>query len=354
MELHSIGRGLPEDSIAIPFRKLPAGRTTIAIRKGVQNNLLIRTWGGIGDQICSEPTLRYALKNFKDVKITLASEMPELFSHLNFHDVYDLRKETPIWDDYISFQTIAPLDDLVWQFANHMVTNCVDFPSICAFRMQLPIKDRVVYLRGYVKDDSSIWPTLDLITQKIGKYVIIHAGRHWSSKTFPSDWWNSTLDAIKKTGLTPVLIGKEGTDKMDNQGTVDVETKDCIDLRNKTTIQETIWLLQRAAVVVCNDSSPLHMAVTGNAWIGCIATVKHPDFIFHWRFPGSDIPTWSWRQESLNVGGMWERFDGLPNKDNKVDLDHCEESLLRTWLPEPESVALWCQEKMNDYLGTIL
>lgn len=356
MELHSTGVRLPEDSIAIPFRKLPAGRTTIAVRKGVQNNLLIRTWGGIGDQICSEPTLRYALKHFKDVKITLASELPELFSHLKFHDVYDLRKESPIWDDYICFQTIAPLDDLVWQFANHMVTHCVDFTSICAFRMQLPVNDRVVKLEVPAPGmDTIVRQTMHDIALNPENYVIVHAGRHWPSKTFPADWWNEALESIIDQQLVPILIGKEGVDKMDNQGTVQVDTRGCIDLRNKTSLLETIWLLQQSGVVICNDSSPLHMAVTGEAWVGCIATVKHPDFIFHWRKPletGDAI--WAWRQEALNVGGMWELFDALPNKKDKLDLDQCEETQLRTWLPDPKIIGPWCKEKMDDYIGTIL
>ena len=189
-----------EDRLQIPAIFIPGFRSSIAIQNGVERNLLFRTWGGLGDQICAEPTLRYALKSFKDCKISLESENPEFFQHLQFDKVYNLKKgERADHDKYLVFETITPPNDsnLVWQFFSHMLTNCVDFPSMCALRLQLPVSDKEVQL-----SDIGYRPQFKMVDK-----IIVHAGKHWQSKTFPKDWWDQVLSAIIRKGATPILIG---------------------------------------------------------------------------------------------------------------------------------------------------
>lgn len=348
-----------KDNIVMPAAIVPSFRTRLAIQNGAERNLLIRTWGGLGDQICAEPTLRHALREFKNCDISLGSELPELFRHLKFKRVFDLKdKESlPNYERYFVFDTIVNSDHIVWEFFSHCLTNCVDFPSMCAFRAQLPVEDREIllspdclgmetYIGNTVYDENS---------------VFVHAGKHWPSKTFPKDWWDSVLKELVSAGLKPVLIGAN-TD--DNRGTVDVDTTGCLDLRNKTSINDCVWLLQRAKVLITNDSSPLHMAAsrdpndlsTGKTWIGYIASCKHPDYITHWRRPvtgADDYPVlhtrlrWNWREENLGKGGMWEHLDHLPNKDKEVSVEFVDDALLRSWLPSPEEVLAWVQDKLE-------
>lgn len=304
-------------------------RTALAIERGVENNLLLRTWGGLGDQICAEPTLRFALKTFRGCKVSLASEQPELFGHLDFERVYDLRLVQPLWDKYLVFDTIVPPTHLLWEFMSHMLVNCVDFPSICAFRCQLPIAEREVILKP-----KTPWSFVD----DPDRSVIIHAGRHWQSKTFPKAWWDAVINGVVAKGFTPRLIGAN-TD--DNRGTVDITTEGCIDLRNKLTVMESVALLQDAKVLITNDSAPLHMAASGNAWIGYLATCKHPDYITHWR-----DGQWGWRMQNLSLGGIWDILDYCPNKENKVEAENVGDHLLK-WLPEPQTVADWACSKLE-------
>lgn len=317
----------------MPAVQMPGFRTELAISRGVERNLIFKTWGGIGDQICAEPTLRFALKNFKNVNISLASERPELFQHLDFHKTFDLNESIPNYDKYLAFETITPPDEsnLVWQFFSHLLTNCVDFTSLCALRMQLPVADREVILKPPTPSKQFLF---DL------KYpiVCVHAGKHWASKTFPKDWWDAVLHLLKKSGVCPVLIGAN-TD--DNRGTVDVSTEGCIDFRNKLSIMETVWLLQQSEVLLTNDSAPLHMAVTGDAWIGYVATCKHPDMITHWR-----KGIWGHRMQNLGSGGMWDIVDHCPNAKEKIEVAELDEVQLRKWLPHPEIVAQWVEDRV--------
>jgi hypothetical protein len=329
-----------ETRMAIPATYLPMFKTKIAIQKKVHQNLLFKTWGGLGDQICSEPTLRYALRHFTDCKISLAAEKPELFNHLKFHKVFDLNNELPFYSKYLTFETITPPDNsnLVWQFFSHMLVNCVDFPSLCALRCQLPIFDRQIKLS----------PKIDARMRRLVKrpYLLVHPGRHWPTKTFPKWWWDEILTLLIEEKIKPIIIG---ADTDDNRGTVDINPKGCLDLRGRTSIEESIFLCQWAKVLLTNDSSPLHMAAsmdplhpdhTGNAWIGYVATCKHPDMITHWR-----KGIWQWREHNFGKGGIWDVISHNPNAKQNVDADKIDEKILLTWLPEPQEVVDWAQKK---------
>lgn len=329
-----------DDRVSIPVTHHPAFRTAIAQQKGVERTLLLKTWGGIGDQICAEPTMRHALTHFKDCTISLCSHLPEVFSHLNFEKVFNFNKETPNWDDYFVFETITSPDDsnMVWLFFNHMIVNCVDFPSMCAFRKQLPNSEKEINLCPELTETVKN-------SEAFGKEIFIHPGKHWPSKTFPRSFWNQVLKQIISQGFTPVIIG---ADSDDNKTTVNVDTEGCIDMRNKLSINETVYLLQRSKVLLTNDSSPMHMAAsrnpnddsTGKNWIGFVATCKHPDYIMHWR-----SGQFGYREVNFGKGGMWEVVDDLPNKKEDVLVDKVSKSLLKSWLPDPIEFANWAVEK---------
>lgn len=327
----------PRKQVAVPQVQLPVFRTQQAIDKGVEKNLIFKTWGGIGDQICAEPTLRYALKMFKGCQISLASERPELFKHLKFKRVFDLNEETPNYSRYLSFETITPPDDsnLVWQFFSHMLVNCVDFPSMCALRSQLPVADKEIQLVGKEPNVLDGFEPEDIIG-----CVAVHPGRHWQSKTFPKSFWDRVLAGLKVRGITPVIVGGRADD---NRGTIDVDNTGCIDLRDKLTVSESIWVLQQAKVLLTNDSSPLHMAASGRAWIGYIATCKHPDFITHWR-----EGQWQWREKNFGRGGVWDVIDYCPNKQQEISAEFVPPELLRSWLPDPIEMVDWAAEMLHE------
>lgn len=321
----------PNGTIYMPAKQLPVFRTRIATDAGVERRLLFKTWGGIGDQICAEPTLRYAQKKFKDCEFYLASEAPDLFRHLKFKKVFDLKEETPNFSRFLCFETITPPNDsnMVWQFFCHMLVNCVDFPSMCALRSQLPIEDKEIQLHP---DKPVGMNPNDIING-----VVIHAGKHWPSKTFPKEFWDRVIAGLKVRGIKPILIG---ADTDDNRGTVNVNAEGCLDLRNKLSIMDSVWVCQTAKVLLTNDSSPLHMAASGDAWIGYIATCKHPDMITHWRHG-----EWQWREKNFGKGGIWDIIDYCPNKDHEVTAEFVPEDILLSWLPAPIEMAQWAAEK---------
>jgi ADP-heptose:LPS heptosyltransferase len=324
---------LNTDRIVLPANQIPSFRTGVALKNGTSKNILFTTWGGIGDQICAEPVLRYALETFKDVDISLYTELPELFAHLKFKDVYT-SKNKPNFSKFFVLNTITNPETLVWEFVSHGTTHCVDFPSLCSIRSTLPISYKSIQLPIQISEVSE----KELSKFFESKYIAIHAGKHWESKTFSSSWWEELLSKCINAGFTPVLFGKEIDHE---QGTVSVATSGCVDLRNKLTLSESIWLLQRMKYLICNDSSPLHMAATGNAHIAFVASAKHHDYLYHWRRDENNITSWAWRMKHFNKGGLWEQYDICPNKSEATLMDKCDSGLLSSWLPRPDEIIDW-------------
>jgi len=319
------------DTVTLPAFEIPSFRTAAAIERGTERNLIFVTWGGLGDVICSEPTIRFAMRTFKGCEFSLATNHPELFEHLKFKDVFDLTKGAPLWDKYHAFEMIRSPESLQWQFMSHMLINAVDFPALCAFRCQIPVEQKEVTIQPSELDFyNALRKTRLGEPDALAASVAVHAGRHWQSKTFPKTWWDDTIGGLAEK-FNVVLIGGD-TD--DNRGTVDVDASNVwCDARNKLSIMESVALLQMMPALVTNDSAPLHMAATGDAWIFYVATCKHPDFISHWR-----RGRWAWRMVNLGRGGIWEVLDNCPNKAEKVEAENVPEDLLISWLPRPAEV----------------
>lgn len=319
---------LDKDTIVMPVHQIPQYRTMAAMDRGNLRNLLFTTFAGIGDHVCAEPTLRYAAKMRNEYdKIALATSIPDIYAHIKFDRIF---QESYNRDEWLVFKTIPDEKvGLAPEFISHGLTNCVDASSLFALRLQLPTKDREIQI-------SSRHPGEKIAKLINGPSILIHAGKHWPSKTFPKWWWDKVIETIYMNGIMPILIGANVDG---NRSTVDVDASKCHDLRSKTMLTELAWLCQRTKVLLTNDSAPLHFAAstdpadyagTGNAHILYLATCKHPDFITHFR-----KGAWQWQEENWSKGGVWDHLGFLPNKKEDVHIDTVDPEMLESWLPDP-------------------
>lgn len=316
---------------------IPGVRVNRAMELGVARKMLFHTWGGLGDQACAEPTLRYALKAFPNCEISLATECPELFEHLKFKRVFRLAEEQPIWGGYLVFPTIVPPTHLLWEFVSHCISHPVDFTSICALRCQLPVVDREIVMPWQHKPPGWLEGLFEE-EEPYRKTVVLHAGKHWPSKTFPAEWWQAVQEGLVSKGFTPLLIGKK-VDK--NVGYVEIPDHiKSVDARDKLSLADLIGVLTHARVVVSNDSAPVHIASAGSAHIGFVASCKHPDYLYHWR-----KGQWAWRMQNLGRDGMWNYIDQNPAQEKDVTVENIEDGLMEKILPPPEEVVQWVSSR---------
>lgn len=313
--------------VVIPAIQIPSWNVDQAFQKGVARKFLINTWGGLGDQICAEPAIRFGLQAFKKCEISLASRCPSLFSHLQFKEVFDTRETNPKWEDYLVFNTILPPNSLLWEFLSHMISHQVNFPSICMWRSELPMKDREIILPDY-----SITDNILTAVSMSHRGVVLHPGKHWKSKTFSPEYWKAIEKAFIDCGFTPIIIGQHVDE---NVGYVPFQADEkSLDLRDRLDIKEFIALLKNCKYLFSNDSAPVHAASAGDAYIGVVATCKHPDFILHWR-----KGEFSYKAKNYGRDGVWNHIDYSPAQEEEVVVESLPAGLMEAILPNPVDVA---------------
>ncbi len=96
------------------------------------------------------------------------------------------------------------------------------------------------------------------------RYAVIAPTSRWAGKRWPEDRFGAVIDALlahTDTERVAIVASASETDQC-NSLISRARTDDrLVDLVGKTSVGELMALIQRAALVVANDSAPLHMAV---------------------------------------------------------------------------------------------
>jgi ADP-heptose:LPS heptosyltransferase len=141
-------------------------------------------------------------------------------------------------------------------------------------------KDKQIKLVVTEKDVEELKKTIGIDDLK--NLVLVHPGRGWASKTFPSEYWSEIIKGVSENHRVAV-IGKSISKE---QGLVDVDCEGVIDLRNLLNLRELITLISQAKLLISNDSAPVHIAGAFDNWIFLIPSCKHPDHILPYREGG--------------------------------------------------------------------
>lgn len=354
---------LIEKGVKVNPYLIPSCHAQVANELRTNHNWLFYVPGGLGDAVCAEPTIRYVLENFKKVKLThkfdgngkptpllpadyqevdmnvsVVTYHPELFQHLKLREVLSFHTHPvnikEVYKTHFILKTLYNPDYIHSDFVPHMFTHCVDYVSQVCIRMQLPIEQRMVKLVPSIGDVSIMQSHVKLNPC----HVVVHPGRSWDSKTFPREWWNALIDGLIEKGFEPVIIGTI-TDQL--QGTVNVKTKGCLDLRNKLTVMETTALLQKCGVLITNDSGPMHLAASGPCQIALISTAKRPDYLMHYRFGQL-----GYGMKNFSLGGVWERINMNPTNSDEMNFAEVFEGEMDKWLPNPEVIVNWTEKNI--------
>lgn len=248
-----------------------------------KRHIYISVTGGIGDQICAEPAIRFMReKMYPFDDFIVATHYPRLFKHLGVevveHGKARLKEDTP----YFICESLPNPDTLQWSIVSHLLCHTVDYCSIALMHRTLPFLDRTIQFKVDDTEYESLFEKIGF--SDVSDYTVIHAGKHWNSKTFPVEYWQEIINNTDKV----ILVGQ--TAKGDPpyyiagaRGTVDVDGSKVIDLREKLSIGEFGALLSKAKRLISNDSFPIHLAGAFDIEIVLIPSCKHPDHILPYR-----------------------------------------------------------------------
>jgi len=244
-----------------------------------KRHILVDVQGGLGDQVDAEPAIRYMKKYiYPDDDIVIKTHFPRLFEHLGLpvttHEEFVRQDDTP----YYHVITLPGTESLQWAIVSNLLCHTVDYVAMALLKRTLPEKDKKIQLMIKPEDKKEVTDLLKAI--EIKDLVLVHAGKHWQSKTFPKQWWQDVIDGLHKEGKKVCLIGKDE----DTRGVWDLQLKPGMyDTRNLLSLGGLIALISEANMVISNDSAPVHLAGAFDNNIILIPTCKHPDHILPFR-----------------------------------------------------------------------
>lgn len=325
------------DTIQVPIWDLPFLRYETAKHYGVHDKIAVITYGGLGDVLCCEPTIRFIVEVLKPAmrlkSVTVFTLFGGLFKHLDVEIINPGAEGVVRMDggeeQYYYLYCGHPDSNFQHKFFTHNSMLPTDYPALSALGRQLPLIYR------YLKTSTE-----EFRHNIYGETVVIHPGNHWDSKRFPLHWWNKIIELFLFNGITPIIVGgKPGSDT----GTVEVDAKGCLDLREALSFAQSAYLLANEKVLITNDSFPLHLATIGKASIGFLATAKDPEWLMHWRRTPNKIKL-GWRMEDLALGGTYQR-NFIPHHGMK-SLEHASQGEVIKWLPEPSDIVGWTKYRL--------
>lgn len=303
----------------------------------VKTRIHIKCSGGLGDNVCQEPCIRYlsqeVYKDRKDIEIlvTIGKDRAPILRSLNSYDNIKLgfseetTKGHPL--DDIEFREKGKpyceivahprlFDRTVGQVPPYFQTHNNDWHAYAILGKMLPPEWKRYKLATTTEDYSEL-EGLKPGKDENGKYIAVHPGTGWPSKTFPVKWWEEVIERLIESGRTPVLFGKDcGQVDEWNHGTLKLKyPTGAIDLRNKLTVGGMMALIERCPALLTNDSAPVHIAGAFDNWIFFASTVKPDELVLPYRHGASSEgqpddwrPIRYWKVEVLKASGPrpWE------------------------------------------------
>lgn len=293
-----------------------------------KRSVVISVSGGMGDQLCSEPVIRYARKYLmtpETTDMTVVTHHKRLFEHISDIELLDYDEYDGKEDATLVLYT-NPEDSLSHHHMSHVFFHPTDFAAMSVIRQTIPHKDKTIKLEVKKKDLEEIKAIHDI---DYTKAIAVHCGKWWPSKTFPKEWWQEIVNKLAEKEMV-VLIGKTIEEK---QGYVDIDCpSNAYDLRDLTSLGGLIAVISQAKTTLTNDSCPVHIAGAFNNKLIVIPTCKHPDHIMPFRKGKQD-----YRAKVLYKELLYDDLDllWLSEKPNTIDMLPKD---IETYLQSPNDV----------------
>lgn len=331
-------------------------------KRPVQRNILVECEGGLGDVVEAEPVLRYAIeeiyKDDPDVHFHILTHRERVFAHFDYPNVEVTKGDAitgmkkPTIEQYLEkrfgpytpvarWHTHPPQDHVTRIYYPYSSVHNLDFCMQSMLRDSIPAEAKTIKLVVKSSDAEEILSNIPIEIQGENiknathvmhdpRYVAVHPGLGWESKTFPVPYWNEILERIVAAGLIPVVIG-QGIGKIQGVQSVSIPPG-AIDLRDKLSLGGLFAAIKLCPVLLTNDSSPVHIAGAFDNWIVMIATCKRPELVFPFREGHVGYKT----------KAVFKRLtrDGLGNRPTHPEIRSMAEleGDIMDYLPTPEEV----------------
>ncbi|RMH00760.1 MAG: lipopolysaccharide heptosyltransferase II [Planctomycetota bacterium] len=109
-------------------------------------------------------------------------------------------------------------------------------------------------------------------------FVALAPGSIWATKRWPEEHFSAVAAALRVEGRQVVLLG--GADDRPIAERIAAAAPGCLDLTGRTSLRESYAVLERAAVLLTNDSFPMHLGVAAGIPVVAVYCSTLPSFGF--------------------------------------------------------------------------
>lgn len=233
----------------------------------------------IGDLICATPTIRKLSQIYKS-PIVVISKHPYIFKNLPYVDEslhFNDFTENELKENYNlhkSFFLLGKRDSQGVEFKHAMC----DLRQFHAKDLGFLLTNGEMSCDYYPENNSSI----DMFNLP-EKYIVIHPSKTWDSRTWDQKNWQLLCDSLLKLNIFIVSIGKNDKEESiyysnNNKPIFNLNIKNGIDLTNKTTLDQSWHIINKACCVVTMDSGILHLAGTTDTHIVQLGSSIKPEY----------------------------------------------------------------------------
>ncbi|HUU82670.1 MAG TPA: lipopolysaccharide heptosyltransferase II [Phycisphaerae bacterium] len=108
------------------------------------------------------------------------------------------------------------------------------------------------------------------------RFAAIMPGARWETKRWPEDRFAAVVDGLaRQQGLPSVLLA--GPDEADVCNRIEAACGQAVtNLAGTTSLRELVAVLERAVVVICHDSAPMHLAAALGRPLVCLLGPTNP------------------------------------------------------------------------------
>lgn len=227
----------------------------------------------LGDTLCATPVVRKISKSYNK-KVSVISHHPEIFLNLPYVNnsfQYNSELLEQIKIDYNTFSTFDV------SYKNNGVCNkhnVMDIRQLHAINLGFMLTKNELTL-DFVPSTSAYIPNLP------EKYILIHPVQNWESRTWSKKNWQVLTQLLNDKGIFVVSVGKNSSEfggSNVQKPVFDLSIKFGLNLVNKTSIDQTWYLLNNCSCFITMDSGLLHLAGTTDCEIIQLGSSIDPEF----------------------------------------------------------------------------
>lgn len=267
----------------------------------IEKILVIQT-AFIGDAVLTLPMIQFLANNFSRCVIDVIAipstaevfsaspfvnevividkkyEHKSLWSILKIARTISAKNYTRIYSPHRSFRTslIVLLSNVkeTYGFSNSSIKHV--YKTIIDYRYDFHEVRRNLELAG-LRTDANNWKILPMINsssevirktddiiaaKNLHDFIVIAPGSVWATKRYPEEYFKYLVDYFIQIKKTVVLLGSKEDFGICNS--LSSNSNDVFNLAGELSLVESIELLKKAKLLICNDSAPTHLGMCAN------------------------------------------------------------------------------------------